>query len=185
MEINSKSNFKNKIIKICIIVLILTLPILFVGCSQTETKSYLRIHIRANSNDKVDQDIKYVIKTDVVNFLTPLIVECNNFEEVKAIILNNLCNIENICDDSLKENNFEYKSSASINNEFFPTRNYGEYTLVQDYYDALIINLGEGVGDNWWCVVYPPLCFTTYSSTQSVVYKSKILEIIKKFFNDN
>ena len=75
---------------------------------------------------------------------------------------------------------FTVGSEALIRNEKFPTRVYGELTLDCGYYDALIINLGSGKGDNWWCVVYPPLCFT--GEGQNYVYKSKIHEIIKRFY---
>ena len=94
----------------------------------------------------------------------------------------NFNGMERVADKVLKDNGFNYKSHIEINNELFPTRYYGEFLLESDYYDALIVNLGTGSGDNWWCVVYPPLCFVENSS-EKVVYKSKILEIIKQFFN--
>ena len=70
---------------------------------------------------------------------------------------------------------------AKINNEYFPSRTYEDLTLNEGWYDALIISLGTGEGDNWWCVVYPPLCFT--SGSCDIKYKSKILEIIRNFKN--
>ena len=90
---------------------------------------------------------------------------------------NNLHSTKDLIDCVLKDNGFAYKCSIEINNEFFPTRTYDELTLEADYYDALIIKLGDGVGDNWWCVMYPNLCF---NDIQNVVYKSKIVEIIEK-----
>ena len=79
----------------------------------------------------------------------------------------------------LKEQGFAYSASAEIKKESFPTRVYGEYTLPAGEYSALIIRLGSGKGDNWWCVVYPPLCFA--STDTDVIYKSKIQEIIEKW----
>ena len=70
--------------------------------------------------------------------------------------------------------------STKLNNEYFPTRAYDDLVLENGYYDALIIELGSGKGDNWWCVVYPPLCFA--DCTQKIEYKSKFLEIINKIF---
>ena len=142
-------------------------------------EDYLRIHIRANSNEVVDQNIKYVIKDRVVDYLTPYIVECKSVDDVKSMITKKEKNIEDLIDKILVENGFCYSSDVTLNNEFFPTRTYENFTLESNYYDAIIINLGEAKGDNWWCVVYPPLCF---KDTKNVVYKSKIMEIIDKIF---
>ena len=97
----------------------------------------------------------------------------------------NLSNIECVADNVLLENGFNYKSKAELNEEYFPTRSYGEYTLENGFYDALIVNLGSGNGDNWWCVVYPPLCFIGSEGTygKNIKYKSKLVEIIQNFFN--
>lgn len=152
---------------------------------ENESNSYLRIHVRANSNLEEDQLVKYKVKEAVVDFLTPKIAEGSTFEEVYSILNKNLKNIEIVANKVLNDNGFNYFSKASLKDEYFPTRNYGEYTLENGYYDALILELGEGEGNNWWCVVYPPLCFigAEGNSTQNIKYKSKIVEIIKKFFD--
>lgn len=141
--------------------------------------AYLRIHIRAESNSESDQKVKYAVKEALVSFLTPIVAECETVGEAKAVIENNLADIERVADGVLYKNGFLYKSKAKINNEKFPTRTYGEFTLESGYYDALIVELGSGKGDNWWCVVYPPLCFT--GSDAGYTYRSKILEIIDGF----
>ena len=143
-------------------------------------EEYLRIHIRANSSSESDQAVKYLIKERVVNYLTPYLSKCDT--KVKAVeTLNQKENeIEKIADEVLAQNGFSYKSDALIKNELFPTRVYDKFTLEQGYYDALIINLGTGEGENWWCVVYPPLCFT--GEGPNYHYKSKIKEIIDNFY---
>ena len=80
----------------------------------------------------------------------------------------------------LARNGFDYAARAEVRTEEFPTRVYGDYTLPAGTYTALIVELGSGKGDNWWCVVYPPLCFAG-SSQGNVVYKSKIAEIIENW----
>lgn len=170
---------------VILLFLIFILPI-FTGCTlKCEAESYLRIHIRANSNLSVDQNVKYVIKDKVVNFLTPKIAECKNLEDVKNCVLTQKSNLENLCDQTLKNKNLNYCSNLKIANEFFPTRAYGEYVLEADFYDAIIIELGEAKGDNWWCVVYPPLCFLNAKeiNCSNLKYKSKIYELIQKFFD--
>ena len=170
---------KKKCISILVIAIIILSGIGFLLPSgNTE---YLRIHIRANSNAEIDQSVKYAVKDAVVSFLTPIVAECDTKEKAEAAITDNLKYIEAVADRVLEEKGFTYKSNAKINNEKFPTRVYDDLTLESGYYDALIINLGEGAGNNWWCVVYPPLCFT---GSGNYVYRSKILEIIRRF-NEN
>lgn len=142
---------------------------------------YLRIHIRANSNDQTDQSVKYKVKDAVVEFITPYAAQCVDKAAAIEVIGNILCDIEKVCDGVLRENGFNYSSRAQIRAEEFPTRVYGDLTLEAGLYDALIIELGTGEGDNWWCVIYPPLCFT--SGTADVKYRSLIYDIIKNFYN--
>ncbi len=149
---------------------------------------YLRIHIRANSNSEIDQNVKYEVKSLVVERLTPYIASCNTKEQAEEILKENKDFLENEIDLLLYQKGFNYTSNIAIRNEKFPTRVYEDFTLSEGFYDAVVIELGKAEGDNWWCVVYPPLCFTGNES--NIVYKSKILEIIKNFkykqsaFND-
>ncbi len=164
-------------------VLAIVLTFIFVsnaGNTAQAGTDYLRIHVRANSNDQIDQNVKYIVKDEVVRFITPYAAQCTDKQKAMEVIGGILPEIEKVCDRVLKQQGFDYTSRASIRAEEFPTRVYGELTLEKGIYDALIIELGSGKGDNWWCVVYPPLCFT--SGTASVQYRSAILDIINKFF---
>lgn len=142
---------------------------------------YLRIHVRANSNEQIDQSVKYAVKDEVVKFITPYVAECVTKQAAIEKMSQILPEIEEVCDATLKAKGFSYTSRAQIRAEEFPTRVYGDLTLESGVYDALIIELGSGTGDNWWCVIYPPLCFT--SATTEVEYRSAIYEIIKNFQN--
>ncbi len=153
----------------------------FTGC-DIKNDNIIRIHIRANSNSDNDQNIKLQVRDDVVEFITPLISDCLNSTQVKTILSENLSSIEEVANDTLLKLGCSYLSSASINNEFFPTRNYDGISFPADYYDALIIKLGSGSGDNWWCVAYPPLCFVSDSNSSEVEYKSVLLEMLKNLF---
>ena len=165
--------------KVCIFSLIFVLGIILVlFSSPTQTNSqYLRIHIRANSNLAVDQNVKYQVKDAVVDYMIPLLANCETITESKQVVGENLSQIENVAESILRQNGFSYHATASIKNEEFPTRSYGNLTLESGFYDALILNLGSGCGDNWWCVVYPPLCFVN-GGTHANAFKSRILEII-------
>lgn len=187
-KINNNRFMKKLVIVLVFIVIgLIVCGFVFSGGSknQLENADYLRIHIRANSNSEVDQKVKYKIKDAYIDFLTPKIAECKTKTDVENVIVSEKKNLEYLADEILQNNGFDYKSNVKINAEMFPTRSYDGYTLESGVYDAVIVELGSAEGNNWWCVIYPPLCFTNYSSTNSnsVVYKSKILEIIKQFFS--
>ncbi len=171
--------------KICItfcVLLILIAAALTAGTQsacggQTE---YLRIHVRANSNSERDQAIKYAVRDEAVAFLTPYVAQCDSLPAAMDKISGITGRIEDVCDRALAGEGAAYSSHAEVRREYFPTRVYDGLTLGAGYYDALIIELGEGEGDNWWCVIYPPLCFT--SGTADIRYRSIIHDIIDKFF---
>ena len=120
---------------------------------------YLRLHIRANSNSEIDQAVKYEIKDVMVEFLTPKFCNVKSKDEAIKIVENNKNIMKSKCLDMLIKKGFNYSVNIKINNEYFPTRTYANTTLESGYYDAVIVELGKAQGDNWWCVMYPPLCF--------------------------
>ena len=148
-----------------------------------QNADYLRIHIRANSNEECDQDVKYLIKDELLNFITPNIAKCETKQELEEYFEDNKKFLTNFIDNILQQQGFDYISNIKLNNEFFPTRTYNNVTLESGFYDAIIIELGKAEGNNWWCVAYPPLCFMYESSKMgNITYRSKIIEIINKFF---
>ncbi len=167
----------------CITILIIAIIILSgiaISLPKSEVQTeYLRIHVRANSNAQIDQSVKYVVKDEIVEYLTPYIAECDTKTKAQNLLERNLSGIEKVANVALKNAGFSYKAKARVKREEFPTRVYGSLELESGIYDSLIVELGEGAGDNWWCVVYPPLCFTGEGT--NVIYRSKILEIISDF----
>ncbi len=162
---------------------IVALILIFVLCPTRtvgkESNEYLRIHIRANSNSQVDQNVKYKVKDAVVDALIPLLADIDSFDEAKQVMTANFDYIESVADDVLKAEGFDYHCQADIDNEYFPTRVYDDLTLKEGFYDALILRLGSGEGDNWWCLVYPAFCFTSSKNSDNIVYISKIWEKLK------
>ena len=154
------------------------------GGGEERNSDFIRIHIRAHSNARADQAVKYAVKDDVTAYLTPLIAGCENRADAARMLERNLSGISNAAERALKNAGLPYGARAELKEEYFPARDYDGVTLQSGIYDALIISLGDGDGDNWWCVVYPPLCFinTEYTDGQGVRYKSKIKELIDKFF---
>lgn len=147
------------------------------------TSEYLRIHIRANSNSEMDQSVKYLVKNAVVDVMIPFLAECETKTEAEEMISKSFDLIEKTANNVLTLNGFNYTANARLAVEEFPTRDYEGFVLEEGFYDALILDLGKGDGNNWWCVVYPPLCFLNKNSTgEGVVYRSKLVEIIKSIF---
>lgn len=162
-----------------ILIFIISLTVAVGVKSDNSSEKYLRIHIRANSNSEEDQSVKYEIKDKVITYLTPYIANCTSKSQAERVLNENKAEITKMIDNLLKNRGFSYKSNVVVRNEKFPTRVYEDFTLEEGFYDAVIVELGRAKGDNWWCVVYPPLCFTGNGS--EVKYKSKILEIINDF----
>lgn len=164
--------------------IIIVSAVYFAGCSRvSETDGeYLRVHIRANSDLAADQEVKYAVRDAVVDYLTPLAATANSAAEAETLLSERLGGVCEVAKNVLSQNGFSYGASASLKTEYFPTRVYGELTLEAGEYRALIVELGEGGGQNWWCVIYPPLCFAGRTGEQ-VRYKSKIAEIVEKWRN--
>ena len=151
-----------------------------VSAAEELSQKLLRFHVIANSDSEEDQADKYLVRDAVVAYLTPVVAEAETREEAEAALDDCLPGLVKTAEQVLEKNGFFYGARAEIREEEFPTRVYGEYTLEAGVYRALIVSLGTGTGDNWWCVVYPPLCFAGEPG-DSVVYRSKILEIIRSW----
>lgn len=166
------------------VIAVIGVALIFVFCpmnsiGQEKKTEYLRIHIRANSNSQEDQNVKYKVKEGVVDALIPLLADIDDFEEAKIKMQENFSLIEKVANEILQKEGYYYGCRASIDNEYFPTRTYDSLTLKEGYYDALILRLGSGEGDNWWCLVYPAFCFTNSQNSDNIVYISKIWEKLK------
>lgn len=171
-----------KVLAIVALIAAVIICLAFVGFKSETVQAdndYLRIHVRANSNSAEDQKVKYEVKDEIVRFITPYIKECVDKQAAMEVMGNLTDEISEVADAALRERGYTYGARASVRAEQFPTRVYGDLTLDEGVYDALIVELGTGEGDNWWCCIYPPLCFT--SASADVQYKSIITEIINKF----
>jgi stage II sporulation protein R len=153
----------------------------FRGQESPPPPSYIRIHIRANSDSEDDQRVKLLVRDELVKMLIPRLAECADVNAAKEAIASSLKDIERVANLTLSRGGKTYESKALLLRENFPLREYDGLTLPSGEYDALIVNLGEGEGANWWCVAFPPLCFVPDGNGGQAKYKSKILEIIGGF----
>lgn len=153
-----------------------------VFCTQKKSEvndDFVRIHITANSNSELDKNIKYKVKDAVVDFLIPELSEAKTKEDANAIISLNLQKIQEVANQTLKVNGVNYKASVSILEEQIPTRVYDEFVLESGVYQSLKIDLGMAKGDNWWCVVFPAVCFISTKNPENFEYISKIWDTIQ------
>ena len=119
----------------------------------------LRLHILPNSNSIFDQELKLEVRDKIVEFLTPKLENSKNLNETKRIISENLYNIENLAKQIVSKSS-DYSVAVSLNTSNFPTKHYENISFPAGNYEALKVTIGEGKGNNWWCVMFPPLCFT-------------------------
>ncbi|KHF38358.1 stage II sporulation protein R [Halalkalibacter okhensis] len=128
----------------------------------------VRLRILANSDSVRDQALKREIRDEVNAVITELVLGVGDLEEGKAMIEENLAKIEDIVEDELAKMGMDQSFEVSFSEVQFPTKLYGNIVYPAGLYDAVLITLGEGKGENWWCVLFPPLCFLDMSNGDAV-----------------
>ena len=189
-------------------VLIIVCLGLLIGCSamREEREIYdmtLRLHIPADSNDEADQAVKLKVRDAVLDLLEEPLSRCESKAESVKIIQDMSDIISETANNVLLSNNFDYKATVTLTEEYYPRRSYEGFTLPAGTYTSLKIELGEAEGKNWWCVLFPQVCIgsakpeetlaevgftanqirllTEQEETEYVV-KFKIVEILESIF---
>ncbi len=126
--------------------------------------SVFRLHVIANSNSDEDQNLKYIVRDKVIEYMSSISQNASFKEEVIKIAKANLDKIQAIASQTIRENGYTYSVNVEVGNFSFPSKRYGDITLPPGYYDALRIKIGKAEGQNWWCVMFPPLCFVDVTS---------------------
>ncbi len=126
--------------------------------------SVFRLHVLANSDSEEDQNLKYKVRDNLLNYMNSICKNCTSKQEAISIVEENKNTFEQIARDTIKEEGYSYSVKINIGNFEFPTKNYGDISLPAGFYDALRVEIGEAKGQNWWCVMFPPLCFVDISS---------------------
>lgn len=147
------------------------------GITETEelAKKIFRLHVIANSDSSVDQKLKADVRDAVIVYLEKLTRKVKNADETKVTIERNILQINNIASNIIKRKGFNYNVKSVTGKYVFPIKKYGDIVLPEGKYNALRIVIGEGSGANWWCVLFPPLCFMDI--TYGVVPKSGKLQL--------
>lgn len=132
--------------------------------SKNLENNLFRLHVIANSDSKEDQNLKYLVRDSLISYMNSISIDCTSKEEVINIAKFHIEDFYNIAKDTIQNNGFDYDVDIEIGNFDFPTKVYGDISLPAGYYDALRVKIGEAKGQNWWCVMFPPLCFIDVSS---------------------
>lgn len=126
--------------------------------------SVFRLHVLANSDREEDQNLKLMVRDKLLDYMNSICSNCNSKQEAISLVEENKDTFQQIAIDTIKEQGYSYSVKINIGNFEFPTKNYGDISLPAGYYDALRVEIGEAKGQNWWCVMFPPLCFVDVSS---------------------
>ncbi len=171
-----------------IILMLIAVVIILIVFKKTKEESIvipddaIRFRVLANSNSPRDQKIKEDIRNKMQEQLYNILSDVNTKKEAKNLIINNMSNFNNILNNKMKDVEYSYK--IDYGKHYFPEKLYNGITYKEGNYESLLVTLGEGKGDNWWCVLFPPLCVleAEETNTNDVEYKLFIKEIIKKYF---
>lgn len=138
-----------------------------VQCDNINKKT-LRLHIIPNSNSPEDQELKIKIKDKLINTLQYELSEQKNINYTKYFIKNNINKINNIIQEEISKNNFDYNFKTELTNMCFETKYYENTVYPAGNYQALRITIGNGAGKNWWCVMFPPMCISVSSNKNNI-----------------
>ena len=121
--------------------------------------SVFRLHVIANSDSEEDQNLKYIVRDKVLEYINNISNNETSKEDIIFLVNENINEIKTIAENTILENGYNYSVKLNIGNFAFPTKSYGDISFPAGYYDALKIEIGKAKGQNWWCVMFPPLCF--------------------------
>ena len=135
------------------------------AASEDYKNKLIRFHVIANSDSDEDQNLKLKVRDAVIDYLQPKLELSSSIEESETIIKSEYKKLEDISKNIVLENGYKYDISVGIDYSTFPTKQYSNVVLPAGEYKALRIIIGEGKGKNWWCVMFPPLCFVDEQSS--------------------
>lgn len=145
-------------------------------------KEAIRIRVLSNSNSSYDQNIKKEVKELVSADLYPQLYNTNSIDEARTIIKNNITTIKQNIDSFFTKKQYNQEFDVIYGLNYFPSKEYKGTYYDEGYYESLLVTIGDGKGDNWWCVLFPPLCLLEGEPSTEVEYKFFVQELIEKYF---
>lgn len=132
--------------------------------SEGLSENIFRLHILANSDSEEDQTLKLKVRDSILEYMKTLTEDMSDKQAVIELSKQHMQDFQEIAEKVVRENGYNYSVNIEIGNFYFPTKYYGNISLPAGNYDALKIEIGEADGQNWWCSLFPPLCFVSVSS---------------------
>lgn len=142
----------------------------------------IRIRIIPNSNSEYDQNIKYKVKETIENDMKNLLTNVKNIDDARNIIKNNLDGIQDNISKTLQKNDYDLPFNVNFGFNYFPKKEFKGIVYKEGYYESVVVTLGSGLGDNWWCVLFPPLCMIEAEESTDLEYTTMVKSIIDKYF---
>ncbi len=165
--------------KIIYVILIIVMILVVSKPRYDLSGDMVRFRVIPNSNSSKD----ILIKEKVVNELSTLLFkDTNDINETRNNVVNNLDKINNSIDKVFSENNYKLKYKVKYGMNYFPSKEYNDIRFEAGNYESLVVEIGEAKGNNYWCILYPPLCMVDYEKDTKIEYKSKIIEILSNLF---
>lgn len=155
------------------IILVISLLLIYIAISAFSyvaavsndiSESVFRLHVIANSDSEEDQNLKYIVRDNLIKYMNTLTKNMSTKDDAIKIAKEHEQDFRDIAIKTVRENGYDYDVKVEIGNCYFPTKYYGDISFPAGYYDALKVEIGESAGQNWWCVMFPPLCFVDMST---------------------
>lgn len=128
------------------------------------SEAIFRLHVIANSDSDEDQELKLKVRDALLEYMNNICANCSTKNEAMNLANEHKDDFQKIAEQTILENGYDYSVKINIGNFYFPTKNYGDISLPAGLYDALRVEIGKANGKNWWCVMFPSLCFIDVSS---------------------
>ena len=171
-----------------ILLVLSIISLLYIGLNFKEEENIIpdeaiRFRVVANSNTVYDQNIKMQVRNTIQNKLFSLINESKSLNETRKIIMEHQEELHDEVRNKLKELKYDKNFNVSYGYNHFPEKKYKGITYKEGNYESLVVTLGEGKGDNFWCVLFPPLCLLEAedNSSSEIEYKFFVKELIDKY----
>lgn len=146
------------------------------------SKKLIRFHVIANSDSVEDQTLKMKIKDAVIQYMKPILNNVDDIETARKVLASSEAEVQKIALDIVHREGYDYSVEVGLQKENFPIKSYGNIVLPAGSYESFQIKLGENKGQNWWCVMFPPLCFVDI--TRAEVNSRETIEVMKKTLSD-
>lgn len=145
----------------------------------------IRVRVIANSNSIEDQSMKMKVKSMIEDNISPLLVGVDNVEDARTIISDNLNNLEDDIEVLFTNEDYNKDFTVSFGDNYFPEKNYKGVSYEEGNYESLVVTIGRGNGDNWWCVLFPPLCLLEADENEvnETEYQFFVAEMLKDIFS--